>query len=479
MLIIIITMRGEILKKPLIKLLESSEGYYFYDMKKHDIVEINKETFFWLKQQEKRLSWSCTDAPEEIEELIDEGYLSNDRVMHIEHPYTPHVIDILTRNMGKITLQITQDCNLRCGYCLYTKGSNINQRTHNNKVMSFEVAKSAIDYLIDNSIDSNEVDIGFYGGEPLLEFNLIKQVVTYVNNKYLGKRITFSMTTNGTLLNEEIVSFLNLNNFSILISLDGGEEVNDANRVFVGNGKGSYRAVVRNIEMIKNKFPQFWNHVQLSVVMDPQNSFYEDYFQDMKGLGFSIEQYRPSLVDCDMKSNTNKPSEEFFNEYNYQFFLALLSEKVNINKENISPIAIYSARRIFENIEKRMKSDRLPSIMAPSGPCIPGRDRLFVSVDGTFYPCERVSEVSEIMKIGDIQTGLNYSKVIKLLNVAQITSSKCKECWGFRLCQACVKHADDNGKLSSELRTSKCEEFMANIEEELLIEIMLYETTFG
>lgn len=123
----------------------------------------------------------------------------------IEHPETPYLPHLLAHNIEQLTLQVTQNCNLRCSYCVYG-GSYIN-RHHCNKRMDFQMAKKAIDFALERSSDSRRLSIGFYGGEPFLEFELIKQCINYVHEMVEGKDVLFTVTTNGTLLTEDKMKF--------------------------------------------------------------------------------------------------------------------------------------------------------------------------------------------------------------------------------------------------------------------------------
>lgn len=138
--------------------------------------------------------------------------------------------------------------------------------------MSLDTAKKSIDFLSNHSIDAKEIGIGFYGGEPLIEFELIKEIVAYAKEVFTGKPILFSMTTNGSLLNEEIIKFLKENGFNLMISLDGPKEVNDQNRIFP-DGSGTFDVVMNNIKLIAKLYPTYANELSISMVMDPRKDF--------------------------------------------------------------------------------------------------------------------------------------------------------------------------------------------------------------
>ncbi|MBH8007070.1 radical SAM protein, partial [Clostridioides difficile] len=139
---------------------------------------------------------------------------------------------------------------------------------------NIDVAKRSIDYLIKNSSQLNEVSVGFYGGEPLLEFDLIKQIVEYVKVVGEGKEIYFNLTTNATLFNEEIIEFFVKNNITTMISLDGGKEIHDKSRKFANTGEGSHDVVLKNVRYIKNKYPEYYKkNITFNTVINSENDY--------------------------------------------------------------------------------------------------------------------------------------------------------------------------------------------------------------
>lgn len=149
-------------------------------------------------------------------------------------------------NLRQLILQVTQNCNLRCKYCVYS-GSYVN-RTHTKKRMSFEIAKQAVDFYFAHNTNKDAGVISFYGGEPLLEMELIKKIVVYSEKLYEGKELRFNMTSNATLLTDEIADFLYEHNFNLTISLDGPEEVHNQSRVFADSKTGTFQCIIKNLE---------------------------------------------------------------------------------------------------------------------------------------------------------------------------------------------------------------------------------------
>lgn len=176
--------------KPNIHILELYNRYYMYDAGTNAIFSITKEMcrFLMAILNSNGEIEVGDELKEEIEYLKESGCLKPvDEKIVVEHGEISLLESLYENNLNTIILQVTQNCNLRCQYCVYS-GSYIN-RVHNNKRMSVEVAKQAIDFLVKHSENSKEISIGFYGGEPLLEVPLIREVVDYAEGVFSGKKL--------------------------------------------------------------------------------------------------------------------------------------------------------------------------------------------------------------------------------------------------------------------------------------------------
>lgn len=258
--------------KPNIHIFELYNQYFMYDIGTNAIFSITKEMCMFLLnalKNEEELKVS-NELKEEIEYLMESGCLqpAKENII-VEHFETSLLESLYENNLNTIILQVTQNCNLRCQYCVYS-GSYIN-RVHNNKRMSVEVAKQAIDFLAKHSGNSKEISIGFYGGEPLLEFSLIREVVEYAEKLFIGKKVLFNMTTNATLLNMETAKYLYNKNFNVTISLDGPKAAHDSNRIFANSNKGTFDTVMQNLELIRKEIPDFIKNIGFNAVIDLKN----------------------------------------------------------------------------------------------------------------------------------------------------------------------------------------------------------------
>ena len=259
--------------KPNIKLVRTIEGFYLFDVNTNNIVEINETLYNYFDcivkgiMDHKDISIDAKDV-NTVEKMKKDGLLTGVRKIEIEHSMTEFLEDMLNNELAHLCLQVTQNCNLRCEYCVFS-GSYVN-RVHSNKRMDWKVAKRAIDFLYEHSGNSdNEILIGFYGGEPILEIDLIKKCVEYAKKTFRDKDVQFNLTTNATLLNDEIIDYLFQSDFAITISLDGPEEVQDLHRVWI-DGSGSFNKVIKNIEkmLAKRKYETSDKVILNSVLTD-------------------------------------------------------------------------------------------------------------------------------------------------------------------------------------------------------------------
>lgn len=457
--------------KPFIHLFVTNNKYHLFDVNTNSIVNISKELFAVfqeiLKLEGNMQLSENTESSQKISKMISLGLLKPyPKEIEIEHPASETLADQLSKNVSFMTLQLTQNCNLRCKYCVYS-GSYQN-RVHTNKRMDYDTAKAAIDFLWKHSSESEKISIGFYGGEPLLEFELIKKIIPYIEQKFNGKTIEYSMTTNITAMNEEMMDYLCKNKVTILISLDGPEEVQDKNRIFADEKTGTFNVVISKIEMLIKKYPEMVEKISFNAVFDEDsdfacsNNFFMDYptVKDFMVTGNDVSvTYRENALEYRELYYTNREYEIF------KLYLACLNR---YDENKVSKFVRNYNEILRENIHNRLKSTKVIANKShPSGPCVPGIQRLFVTVDGVLLPCERVSETSEMNHIGNVYEGFDVKKADKILNVGRITKEECAKCWAFNKCTLCISTADDSGKLSASNRLAWCNSIRNSVENTL------------
>ena len=463
--------------QPFIHLLEIPYGKYVYDLNTSSVIKVPDDVYAYLKDM---TSEPDAEVRVYLEDLKAQGYLKEKRVKVSEHPVTEYYHSFVKNNLGQLTLQITQGCNLKCEYCSYS--GNYFNREHTNKSMSFETAKKAIDYFISHARDSSHFGISFYGGEPLLEFDLIKKCVAYADSRAEGRKISYNFTTNGTLLTEEKYEFLVEHDFSLLVSLDGPQKVHDRHRVFAGSTLGSFQKMSDNVKMLRRKYPDYFaRKVSFNTVLDPEYPLKEICDFTMTDENFRDSRILSSVVSDVQIKEKIRYSDQFAEEYEYEKFKVLLWKVGRLDEQDIPPLmrAHFTGMKQVAVCFERTSQSELPDKGHRGGPCIPGVRKLFVDVDGNLFPCERVSESSEVSRIGHIDQGIDEEKALRLLNIEWLTSEDCRSCWAYTMCSSCFTYADDEGELSRDKQLKECRANKMQVEENIKDYLVLRELGYS
>lgn len=449
----------------------SPNGNYVYDRNCNKIFKVSKEEAILLStNNQSNIEW------EKFRKYTQHGLLCESSVKEIEHPESDYLQHSIQHRTKQIVLQVTQNCNLRCEYCVYS--GRYDNRQHTNREMTLDIAYSAIEYLEKHSDELGEVIIGFYGGEPLLRFEFIKKCVEYAKRVISNREVRFTITTNGTLLTNDIASYLVENNFAVIISLDGDQSEHDKYRKYA-NGKGTFSDIIKNIEDILIRVPEFADIITINAVMNPQNEYYKvkNFFENNR----LFNQININLVPVDDNSSKDRIvfDDRFSIQRNYDYFILLLAMIGKIDKNDVSRFMIIREKVIQNNYKHMKYSSKLGSKEHHGGPCLPGVKRLFVTVDGELYPCERVPETSTEVKLGEISTGIDLTQALKILNVGKVTSESCKNCWAMSLCKMCIRYAIEDSCISKEKKLSHCYDTRVNALNDLKEICLLKENNYN
>lgn len=431
------------------KLFRSGDKCYVYDRNRDAIINIGEEDYQAL---------SKTDSEEKqniIAKYQSKGFLLESYLKSIEHPATFFLEAYKERHITEMILQVTQDCNLRCGYCFYVNEEYLG-RKYAHKNMSFEVAEKAMDYYIGHSTNQ-EMTLAFYGGEPLLRMDLVKHCITYMGEKVKDREVKFVFTTNGTLLTLDIARYFCDKNVSIMISLDGTRDNHNVHRVF-SDGSGSFDIIMKNLRRIKDELPGLFDRIHFNCVVTPKTDYKEvrEYFEYDELLKDSL--FSAAMLQDNYVKDEHKPiyDDKLYVDMNYGTLKAMLYFMGRLEMNDISLLFRGEIHNINKALDSLQSSKQLPEISHHGGPCIAGSKRLFVDIAGRFFPCERVSEDSKIMNIGTIKEGVSVTKVDYLINVGKISAEKCLNCWIFHHCKICPSEADNLEVLDEKKKFVKC-----------------------
>ena len=464
------------MEKPFVFLFSSPNAHYCYDVNTNSLLSISADLYKILTAWEDGSDVQHRlETCDEYVQLTAQGYLSGDHPKITNHPLSSSLGLYQTRKMGQLILQVTQNCNFRCRYCTYTSGAEGLQRSHSSKRMPWDVAKRSVDYFAEHSYDYPTPYVSFYGGEPLLEFDLMQNVVEYSKIRMAGRNISFSVTVNGSLLDDKKLAFLQENNFNLLISLDGLQQDNDKNRVFASSGKGTFSTVIERMRHLVKEYPELAKHTSVNMVVDrtaPHILF------DPKEIDKEVFQHinvRQTYVDNTYLDVDKISSDQVLeSRYTLQTALAILAAYGCFPSDKVALVAKENLNQIVLSLSRHFRPRKATKTWCPSGPCTPGVTRLFVTCNGDFYPCERVSEVHDDLKIGNIYSGFDLAKSQKLLNLSQMSPEECSKCAAQNCCIVCARSCVDTNGLTKAQKAQACENTRSRFAHEIkLLALML------
>ena len=392
-------------------------------------------------------------------------------------------IDLIKTHCRTLILEVTQQCNLRCKYCCY--GSYYpDRRSHSSTRMTWEIAHKALDEFFEKLL--NPSGVGFYGGEPLLELDLIKRVIQVVEERgrSIGKELHLTMTTNGTLLDDDAIHFLVEHNVNVTISLDGPRESHDRYRVFrdsSGRRRGSFDCVMKNIRRFIELYPDYGRRginmvLSFPIALEEMNRllrgilpyfpFSRADFAQCSPEHASWYRNHPFHVGCGMVpcgsdsrcsasamgakddngvvfADTDRGTPEFltWSEANRSEYTAMIDSYSDCIKnkglgvaQRDFPLASVLAAQGLLFIH--LRPIRKHSACIPVLPCLPGYIRVLCSSLGEYFPCERM-QAGGICTLGDVWKGFDPEASIRSVRLFK-TMVDCANCTALGICSLCI-----------------------------------------
>ena len=362
----------------------------------------------------------------EVEEALDEvQMLVDNEELFTKDTYENYIMDFKKRPtvVKALCLHIAHDCNLACQYCFAEEGEYHGRRA----LMSFEVGKKALDFLIANSGNRRNLEVDFFGGEPLMNWQVVKDLVAYgrEQEKLHDKKFRFTLTTNGVLLNDEVMEFCNREMGNVVLSIDGRKEVHDKMRPF-RKGAGSY-------DLIEPKFQQFAEsrHQDKYYVRGTFTHYNLDFSEDvlhLADLGFKQISVEPVVAE---------PKEPY----------AIREEDLPKLFEEYDKLAVEMIRRHksgedFNFFHFMIDLEGGPCVAKRLSGCGSGTEYLAVTPWGDFYPCHQFVG-NEKFLLGNVDEGILNTDIrdeFKCCNV--YAKEKCRKCFARFYCSGgCAANA--------------------------------------
>jgi uncharacterized protein len=447
--------------KPFIYKFETDDNKYIYDTLTNEILKVDGAVFDVIdyiyeceedeilnRFQRRYARDRLARALHEIREARQKGFFSRMGEAGISFFPRSFVSDAIRNNLAHLVLNITESCNLRCRYCVYS-GRYPLERTHSQRCMEESVARRAIDYFLEHGNPGKPRIVGFYGGEPLLRFDLIRACVEYV--KARTDKGVFSITTNGILLNKEIIRYLISENIGLAVSLDPPRENHDRYRI-AADGSATYDRILSNLSLIKSEDQRYYeNSVVISTVLKSIQDL-QDVRSAVNGtkeigehtilLNYLIP-FNNELVEDGVVTKFDLDKGSYIREFAGmlrfgrmdRFFSFLLNQEYS---------KIHFRTR-FKGDSRNVLFNQL---------CIPGATKLIVNTDGEFHFC---TNLCSHMSIGDVRSGIDEAKVHSLIEAyLEMSRNECSHCWAVRLCDACYIVAARGDEFSRSQKERVC-----------------------
>lgn len=356
---------------------------------------------------------------------------------------TGEMVEYLLKTLPQIVFEVTEACNLRCRYCAFSD-FYMKNRGRDGKKLSFQTAKKLMDFLFDMWREKSIVEIplklnlAFYGGEPLLNMPLIRQIVEYAeaNAHRINRRITCSMTTNALLLSQHL-NYLVAHDFTIMISLDG-DAIGNGYRVD-GGGSPTFQTVFTQVKDLQKKYPDFFaRNILFNAVLHDRN----DYAGIVRFFEYQFGK-RPSISPLS-QYNLNHDHDTEFNKM-------LNREQIDDSciPLNIAP-ALMTFKKEFEQKSGNYYYDFNELLfdyggfkITPTGTCLPFSKKLFLSADGRILQCEKIDHGQPLGFVDETTVHLHPESVAARFNeIVSRYRKSCEHCRIASRCPQCIHMTD-------------------------------------
>lgn len=423
----------------------TNSNSYLYSPAKKELLPLPESVYKEMSENKAKVSalWQS---------LIKEGYLDSYKET-FDGVVNEEAIKAVLLNLSQVVFETTTNCNLKCEYCCYGEGYNtFDSRRGKEGFLNFETGKAVLDFLVElfNSQPSSysplePFAISFYGGEPLINFSVVKQIVEYARTlKFKNRKLRFTMTTNATFL-AKYADFLHNHKFELLISLDGDKEQNKYRRTL--GGLNSFELIMSNLKRVKEIYPEWFNTFNFNVV-----------YTNISNASEIVTWFRKSFNKTPKFSPLHPPTE---GAREYSKIRSMMS-KLDVTSEFYTDSELMIQNPLYKRILEFSHSlfnnvinnetnllDTEDNRYA-TGTCIPFSKRMFVSYKGELHSCEKINRDLPLGRISEAGEVLIDFKNVAEKFMERVSNMKkiCQECYLQLCCTKCML-CFDNGRCDS------------------------------
>lgn len=408
---------------------EAKGNYVLLDVNSGGVHLIDELTFTLLDDVTKEILEQNSECPREIVEKLSSKYpvqeieevyeellsLYREHMLFSDDVYGDYSKTVVESKVKALCLHIAHDCNLRCKYCFASTGDFGTGR----KLMPYETGKKAIDFLLEHSTGRENLEVDFFGGEPLMNFEVVKKIVAYARSKEkeYGKNFRFTLTTNGMLLEDDVIDFLNEEMYNVVLSIDGRKEVNDRMRPRA-DGSGCYDRILPKYKKLVERRGDKEYYVR-----GTYTRYNLDFSEDVMHLydeGFEEISVEPVIEDQEKGyAITENDLERIYEEYDR------LADRIRDVKKSGKHINFFHFM---------IDLDQGPCVIKRLRGCGSGNEYVAITPDGDIYPCHQFVGHEEY-KMGNLEAGTFDEKIKKEFAGSHIYSKpKCMDCWAKFYC---------------------------------------------
>lgn len=450
----------------LVRKVRTATRYYIYDTYSNQLLETRREVWDSLEdairwQDEGGAARSLDVLPAQLREAHGElqaaqaaGYVRPCSVKGMRFYSSPGMLrERVTTRMPQLTLEVTEECTSHCRYCGYTE---LGDRVSSPRYMTEGTALNAVRAFLRHSHAAEDRCVSFWGGEPLLGFDLIRRVVQCVNDS-VTRPVRYQFTSNAALINEEISTFLARHRVGLLVSLDGPQPIHDRHRV-TKSGHGTYGATMGGLATLKAVDPEYYaGAVTFNCVLTRDSDLDAlDWFFRTNPLtaGHKVE-FSSVSANTSCEGFSGLAPEQVLGLH--KRFLASVRQAPDRVPEGLSG---FMSKRL-QRIALRDRS-ALGEWIPPNACCVPFLKKMHVCVSGDVYLCEQWPHTNCVGNVND--ETFSVDGALRLLEeYVEHSVDECRQCWACRLCPACFQHMMRAGQWVGDRRAQRCHQIREEV----------------
>jgi uncharacterized protein len=471
--------------KLLLKKFKSQNRYYIYDIYSNRVIETDRiindiidhyptmsRARLVKKYRNKYSAAAIGKACGRLRSLFKKKELLARSLPHqMKIPSRKRIYKTLNNNISHFSFYVADSCNLACKYCfLHYRPSASKSGKAEKDVMDRRTAELGVNFLKNHSKESRSIIISFSGGEPLINFRTIKYIVKLAKTAFRHKELHFNITTNATMLDEDIIRFLIRNRFELLISLDGPPDINDRYRV-TPSGRPTSKMVEDKIAIIRQLSEPYFQEAVTFLSTTVSNVNIERIYRYFNKKYDKVSSVSPVREESPGKDSGNAEiAQRRLARQECEKLLRKKGSEVDaLDKNGMLLFYLNYYYSYLKRISER-KIGPIGSRIPLNHMCVPG-EQASVASDGKLYICYQLTYAIEV---GDVKCGFDYDKIVALLKEYEdISKDDCASCWAARLCDLCFYNAFIDGRFDLDYKRYHCRKHKAAMLEALKIAMMM------